>query len=171
MLSVFRLPALVLARDLYSISMTIFKLCCFKEALLLAAVSHVPTLNCERIWDKLWWISPCFPESVHPLDSGNMFSLFTLRLLTCALCLTLCCAACVLSSKLSLSWPNLFSVIHWKRLVLQEVLCDLGVSDYREHSVGTSFRNVVSISQVSMWFDVGEHKQICRTVWVLFSCM
>lgn len=49
MLSVFRLPALVLARDLYSISMTIFKLCCFKEALRLAAVSHVPTLNCERI--------------------------------------------------------------------------------------------------------------------------
>lgn len=52
MLSVFRLPALVLARDLYSISMTIFKLCCFKEALLLAAVSHVPTLDCERISEE-----------------------------------------------------------------------------------------------------------------------
>jgi len=49
MLSVFRLPALVLARDLYSISTTIFKLRCLKEALLLAAGSHVPTLNCERI--------------------------------------------------------------------------------------------------------------------------
>lgn len=53
MLSVFRLPALVLAKDLSSVSMTIFKLCCFKEALLLAAVSHVPTLNCERTSEKL----------------------------------------------------------------------------------------------------------------------
>lgn len=52
MLIVFRLPASVLARDLYSIPTTIFKLSCFKEALLLAAVSHVPTLNCERILDK-----------------------------------------------------------------------------------------------------------------------
>lgn len=142
MFNVFRLPALVLARDLYSVSMTIFKLCCFKEGLLLAAVSHVPTLNCERIRDKLRWISWCFPESIHPLESGNMFSLFTLQLLTCRLCLTLCCTACVLSSKLSLSWLNLFLVIHWKRPVLQEVLRSLGESDCWEHSVGTSFRNL-----------------------------
>lgn len=49
MLSVFRLPALVLARDLSPISRAIFKLRWFKAALLLAAVSHVPALNCERI--------------------------------------------------------------------------------------------------------------------------